>query len=97
MSIVYETGEHCLTRESTVFLFLPLQHFSQVTHQVDLPAVCSQFQRVRYLEGIVELCSCAAQHRDPQGLALHYYKSGQPQDDVVGMAAFLERFVERLF
>ena len=40
----------------------------------------------------MELCSCAALHMDPQGLALHHYKSAQPQDDIVGRKAFLERY-----
>ncbi|CAI8052459.1 Nuclear pore complex protein Nup155 [Geodia barretti] len=68
-----------------------LKHFSQVTHQINLSSVCSQYHKVAYYEGIVELCLCAALHRDPQGMALHYYKNGQPQDDLVGRAAFLER------
>ena len=29
---------------------------------------------------------------DPQGLALHYYKNGQPRDDIVGQTAFLDRY-----
>lgn len=41
----------------------------------------------------MELCTCAAQHKDPQERALHYYKSSQPQDDIVGKNAFLERYI----
>jgi nuclear pore complex protein Nup155 len=77
--------------EQTNMLRDSLKHFSKVTHQVDLSSVCSQFRQVGYFEGIVELCSCAALHMDPQGLALHHYKSAQPQDDIVGRKAFLER------
>ena len=71
---------------------LCLQHFSQVTHQVNLSAVCSKYQQVAYYEGVIELCTCAASRMDPQGLALHYYKSGQPQDDIFGQRSFLERY-----
>lgn len=41
----------------------------------------------------MELSLCTAGHRDPQKLGLHYYKSGQPQDDVAGQKAFMERWV----
>ena len=31
--------------------------------------------------GVVEICLAAAAKRDPQGLALHYYKNMEPADD----------------
>ena len=40
---------------------------------------------------IVEMCLAAAAKRDPQGLALAYYKSGENHDDSTGLAAFLAR------
>jgi nuclear pore complex protein Nup155 len=32
--------------------------------------------------GVVDICLAAAAKRDPQGLALHYYKNMEPADDV---------------
>ena len=41
----------------------------------------------------MELSLCAAGHKDPQRLGLHYYKSGQLPEDLAGQKAFLERCV----
>lgn len=68
-----------------------LKRYSQVTHQLDLSSVCSQYKTLRYYEGVVELTLCVAGRKDPQNLGLHYYKSGQPHDDVNGQRAFIER------
>ncbi len=43
------------------------------------------------MEGVVELALCSSSHKDPQNLGLHFYKSGQPPDDVLGQKAFMER------
>ena len=44
----------------------------------------------------MELSLCAAGHKDPQRLGLHYYKSGQLPEDLAGQKAFLERCVHSL-
>lgn len=72
------------------------QKFSQVTHQIALPSVCDKYRALRYYEGVVELSLCAAGHKDPQRLGLHFYKSGQPPEDLAGQKAFLERCVHSL-
>lgn len=41
----------------------------------------------------MELCLFAAQKRDPQGLALHFYKIDQPAGDTQGQEAFAARYV----
>lgn len=48
---------------------------------------------VRFYEGVVELSLTAAEKKDPQGLGLHFYKNGEPEEDVVGLQAFQERQV----
>ena len=61
---------------------------------LDLPSVCTQFGAVRYYSGIVELALTAAQRRDQQALALHYYKNGEPPEDTQGRQGYVERWVE---
>ncbi|XP_070562899.1 nuclear pore complex protein Nup155-like [Ptychodera flava] len=68
-----------------------LQLFSEVSHQLNLQAVCAEYQAVGFFEGIVELSLTAAHRRDQQGLALHYYRSGEPPEDTQGMQAFVIR------
>uniref|UniRef100_A0A667FWG8 Nucleoporin 155 n=1 Tax=Lynx canadensis TaxID=61383 RepID=A0A667FWG8_LYNCA len=41
--------------------------------------------------GVVELSLTAAEKKDPQGLGLHFYKHGEPEEDLVGLQAFQER------
>ena len=64
-----------------------------MTHQLPLSAIVEQYSELHYTEGVVELALCSARHKDPQNLALHFYKSGQPQDDIMGQRAFVERWV----
>lgn len=41
---------------------------------------------------MVDLCLQAAVKCDPQGLALHFYRNGEPHGDVQGEEAFLARY-----
>ena len=47
---------------------------------------------MRFYEGVVELSLYAALKRDPQGLALHYYRNGEPRGDVQGEEALIARY-----
>jgi nuclear pore complex protein Nup155 len=53
--------------------------------------VCNQFAMVHFYEGIVDLCLTLSSKRDPQQLALHYYRSGEPNEDIQGMTAYMAR------
>lgn len=64
-----------------------------MTSDLNLKAVCERYQSLQYLEGVVELSLSAAKKNDPQNLALHYYKSGQPTDDSMGHKAFYDRYM----
>lgn len=44
----------------------------------------------------MELSLTAAEKKDPQGLGLHFYKHGEPEEDIVGLQAFQERQVYHL-
>lgn len=59
---------------------------------LDLPSVCMQFSQVRFYRGIVDLSVTAATRRDQQALALHYYKNGEPIDDLLGRQGYMERW-----
>ncbi|XP_064386411.1 nuclear pore complex protein Nup155-like isoform X2 [Halichondria panicea] len=68
-----------------------LKNFSRVTHQLPLATIVELYSELHFMEGVVELALCSANHKDPQNLGLHFYKSGQPPDDVMGQRAFMER------
>lgn len=57
----------------------------------------SSLSQVRFYEGVVELSLTAAEKKDPQGLGLHFYKNGEPDEDIVGLQAFQERQVFRIY
>ncbi|OBS78292.1 hypothetical protein A6R68_19317, partial [Neotoma lepida] len=68
-----------------------LKEYQKISNQVDLSSVCAQYRQVRFYEGVVELSLTAAEKKDPQGLGLHFYKHGEPEEDVVGLQTFQER------
>ncbi|XP_060092043.1 nuclear pore complex protein Nup155 [Heteronotia binoei] len=68
-----------------------LKEYQRISVQVDLANVCAQYRQVRFYEGVVELALTAAEKKDPQGLGLHFYKNGEPEEDIVGLQAFQER------
>ncbi|KAL4683872.1 hypothetical protein H8959_021566, partial [Pygathrix nigripes] len=67
-----------------------LKEYQKISNQVDLSNVCAQYRQVRFYEGVVELSLTAAEKKDPQGLGLHFYKHGEPEEDIVGLQAFQE-------
>lgn len=48
--------------------------------------------KVRFYDGVVELSLYAALKRDPQGMALHFYRNGEPHGDMQGREAFIARY-----
>ena len=48
---------------------------------------------MRFYEAVVDLSLYAASKADPQELAFHFYKTGEPAGDVQGHEAFVARFV----
>ena len=68
-----------------------LSLFMQIASSVNLSAVTQQFSAVQFWDGIVALTLECADKRDPQGLALHYYKNNEPIDDVDGRTYFRNR------
>lgn len=65
--------------------FEAIKLYSEVPHLLDLKWVCDQFKSYCFYEGTVELCLTIALRRDPSGIALHHFKSGEPRDDTEGL------------
>ncbi|XP_056593188.1 nuclear pore complex protein Nup155 isoform X1 [Triplophysa dalaica] len=68
-----------------------LRLYQQISSHTDLPLVCSQYRQVRFYEGVVELCLTAADKKDPQKLGPHFYRNGEPEEDISGQQAFQDR------
>lgn len=64
-----------------------------IQQQIVIPVWVLLLFLVRFYEGVVELSLTAAEKKDPQGLGLHFYKNGEPEEDLVGLQAFQERQV----
>ncbi|XP_064486924.1 nuclear pore complex protein Nup155-like [Ornithodoros turicata] len=63
----------------------------QVGPMLQLPAVCNLLRSCGHPAGVVELCLSAASRLDPQDVALHYYRRGEPMEDERGRRAFAAR------
>lgn len=63
-----------------------------VSQPLNLGVICPQLAQVHYYLGIVELVLNEASKVDPQQLAVHFYHSGEPQEDIQGMQAFIARY-----
>ncbi|XP_029645165.1 nuclear pore complex protein Nup155 [Octopus sinensis] len=68
-----------------------LMLYKSVSQPLQLSAVCNQLSSVQYYAGIVDLCLCIAQKRDPQNFALHFHKNGEPPEDNQGKQAYKAR------
>ncbi|XP_057299970.1 nuclear pore complex protein Nup155-like [Hydractinia symbiolongicarpus] len=65
--------------------------YSKVPDLVDLKWICNQLKSSSCYNEIVQLCLTTALKQDPKGIALHFYKSGEPRDDIEGMESFAIR------
>ncbi|XP_063068284.1 nuclear pore complex protein Nup155 isoform X2 [Engraulis encrasicolus] len=70
-----------------------LRLYQLISNNTDLPLVCTQYRQVRFYEGVVELCLTAAEKKDPQRLGPHFYRNGEPEEDLAGQQAFQERLL----
>jgi len=68
-----------------------VQLCKKVAAKLNLDILVSHLVAVDAYIGVVEICLASAQKRDPQGLALHFYKNGEPPEDHQGMQAFIAR------
>ena len=62
-----------------------------VAAKLNLEVLTSHLVAVHSYIGVLEVCLSAASKRDNQGLALHFYKNGEPNEDQQGLQAFVAR------
>ena len=58
---------------------------------MNLEVLTSHLVAVHAYIGVLEIALAAASKRDPQGLALHFYKNGEPNEDQQGLQAYMTR------
>ena len=63
----------------------------EVAAKLNLEVLTSHLVAVHAYIGVLEIALAAASKRDPQGLALHFYKNGEPNDDQQGLQAYMTR------
>lgn len=63
----------------------------QVGPMLQLPAVCNLLRSCGHPAGVVDLCLGTASRLDPQDVALHFYRRGEPVEDERGRRAFAAR------
>ncbi|GAB1299230.1 Nuclear pore complex protein Nup155 [Apodemus speciosus] len=69
-----------------------LKEYQKISNQVDLPSVCAQYrQDCASMREWWNFLLLLPRKKDPQGLGLHFYKHGEPEEDVVGLQTFQER------
>lgn len=86
------TSQKCRdTEEQKEKLHTALQLCKDAAPYLPLSQICQQFKSAHFYHGIIELCATCAEKIDPNGAALHYYKSNEPADDHDGYVAFSTR------
>nr|XP_047122862.1 nuclear pore complex protein Nup155-like [Hydra vulgaris] len=75
-------------KEKEKILQEALMIYSKVPDLVNLQWVTQQLKLNNFYAGIVQLCLTTALNCDPMGIALHFYKTGEPLDDIEGVEAF---------
>ncbi|XP_067928624.1 nuclear pore complex protein Nup155-like [Watersipora subatra] len=78
-------------RERTSRLANALALYKEVSPHLNLQEVCQQLSAARHYDGILDICLTTASKRDPQNIALYYYKNGQSVDDLSGSTMFTTR------
>jgi len=63
----------------------------QIAGSLRLDILVSHLTAVHAYTAVVEICLAAAAKKDPQGLALHFYTTGENPDDSAGLGAYRAR------
>lgn len=86
------TSKTCLdSDEQRDKMHTALQLCKDAAPHLPLPQICHQFKAANFYQGVIELCATCADKIDPNGAALHYYKSNEPIEDQEGYVAFTAR------
>lgn len=78
-------------RERERLLREAVQMCKGIASRINLEVLTSHLASVHCYPGVVEICLAAAGKKDPQSVALHYYKKGEPREDQQGYQAFANR------
>ena len=62
-----------------------------VAAKLNLDILVTHLAAVHSYTGVLEICLASAAKRDPQGIALHFYKNGEQPEDLQGSHAFVTR------
>jgi len=62
--------------------------YSKVAHLVDLEWTCRQLKINKCYTSLVHLCLTIALKRDSKGIALYFFKSGKPNNDLEGVEVY---------
>lgn len=68
-----------------------LELCKRVGPQLHLPTACGLLKACGHYAGAVDLCLSVAKRCDPQDLASHFYRRGEPADDERGRRVFAAR------
>lgn len=86
------TARTCLdAEEQKDKMMSALQLCKDAAPHLPLSMICHQFKAANFHQGVIELCATCADKIDPNGAALHYYKSNEPLEDQEGYVAFTGR------
>ncbi|KAI1285437.1 Nuclear pore complex protein [Halotydeus destructor] len=67
------------------------QLFKKIGGRINLRQACDLLQAVNSYKNLVELCISAAAQRDPQNVALSYFKNNEPAEDYNGRQIYVNR------
>ena len=67
-----------------------------IAGRLNLDVLASHLAAVHCYTGVVEVCLAAACRRDPQNLALHFYKNGEPMEDQQGLQVTRRHFASAI-
>jgi nuclear pore complex protein Nup155 len=79
------------TYERDLLLREAVDLMKQIGYVANLEQVCDMLYAAGCYEAIFELGLTAAEKRDPQNIALYYYRKGMPVEDVQGAHYFQQR------
>ncbi|KAH9491335.1 hypothetical protein DERF_016063 [Dermatophagoides farinae] len=78
--MVLKSKSYTNENDRKILLDNALKLCKKIGPRINLQAICDLFQSINWYEAIVDICLNTGQQRDPQSLALHYYKNRDKMD-----------------
>nr|XP_027201714.1 nuclear pore complex protein Nup155-like [Dermatophagoides pteronyssinus] len=73
--MILKSKSYSNENDRKILLDNALKLCKKIGPRINLQAICDLFQSINWYEAIVDICLLTGQQRDPQCLALHYYKN----------------------